>query len=88
MFTRWSRTRFIAGCLGFGWLIVQAAVRVGIRTRYRPKSGTERRFDWCAVLEDHDFDLPVGWGATKAAAVADLEAQLNAEVELCTEQLV
>lgn len=85
---RWSRTRFVVGCVKFCWLIVQAAVRAGIRTRYRRKRGSERRFDWCAVLKDHDFDLPVGWGPTQAAAIADLQRQLNVEAEVYKEQIV
>ena len=84
---KWSKTRFIVGCLKYSWLVLQAAVRVGIRTTYRRKPGSERRYDWCAVLKDHDFDLPVGWGATRAAAIMDLHRQLDVEAERLTTPL-
>lgn len=38
----------------------------------------DRSCDWSAVDDDtYDYDQPIGWGATEAAAIADLLEQLD-----------
>ena len=37
----------------------------------------DRRFDWSAVTEDYDLGSPIGHGATKKEAEADLLEQLE-----------
>lgn len=32
----------------------------------------DRRFDWCAVPAEWDLGMPVGFGPTQEAAIADL----------------
>jgi hypothetical protein len=45
-----------------------------------------RAFDWSAVVDGDEENGPYGWGATKAAAVADLVEQLDeAAAELAEE---
>jgi len=48
-----------------------------IITRYDPKPIPVRRFDWSAATEDYDLGSPTGYGATEAAAIADLKEQLE-----------
>ena len=49
-----------------------------IRTYYDPKPIPYRNFDWEAIdWETHDYDTPVGHGATKEEAIADLLWQLD-----------
>jgi hypothetical protein len=52
-----------------------------IRTFYDPKPIPHRNFDWEAIdYATHDYDSPVGHGATREAAIADLVEQLE-EIE-------
>ena len=52
-----------------------------IRTYYDPKPVPSRKFDWEAIdYSTHDYDSPVGHGATKEEAIADLMWQLE-EIE-------
>ena len=46
-------------------------------TKYDPPPIPDRRFDWSAYLVGASEDDPVGWGATKAAAIADLLIELE-----------
>lgn len=36
-----------------------------------------RCFDWSAVTDDYEPGQPIGYGATEAEAIADLEDQLS-----------
>ena len=36
-----------------------------------------RAFDWCATLDGYEPNDPIGWGATEAEAIADLQAILE-----------
>jgi hypothetical protein len=49
-----------------------------IITKFEYPPIPDRRFDWSAVTEDYDLGSPVGHGATKAKAEADLLEQLEA----------
>ena len=50
-----------------------------IRTYYDPKPVPSRNFDWEAIdYSTHDYDSPVGHGATKEEAIPDLKWQLEA----------
>lgn len=33
-----------------------------------------RSFDWSAVFDGYEPDEPIGWGATEAEAIADLQS--------------
>ena len=53
-----------------------------IVTHYDPKPIPDRSFDWSAVSENYDGapdapDMPIGYGETEAAAIADLIEQLE-----------
>ena len=48
-----------------------------IITKFEYPPIPDRRFDWSAVTEDYDLGSPIGHGATKAEAVADLLEQLE-----------
>jgi hypothetical protein len=57
-----------------------------IRTSHDPKPIPSRQFDWTATSANYDASLegdswvanePVGYGATKEEAIADLQAQLD-----------
>lgn len=53
---------------------------VKIVTHYDPKPIPVRIFDWSAVTDNYDGQInePVGYGATEADAIKDLQEQLNA----------
>lgn len=46
-----------------------------INTHYNPKPMPARGFDWCATFDDYEPGDPMGYGATKEAAIADLHAE-------------
>ena len=51
-----------------------------ISTHYDPKPIPQRGFDWCATDDatySGDEGDPIGWGATEAAAIAELKEQLE-----------
>lgn len=39
------------------------------------------RFDWSAITDDYEPGDPIGFGATEAEAIADLEEQLEDRLE-------
>lgn len=45
-----------------------------IITHYDPKPIPIRDFDWSAVRDNYEPPMPVGFGRTKEAAIADLLA--------------
>lgn len=45
-------------------------------THYEPTPIPDRRFDWSAFHENYEPGKPIGFGATREAAVADLMEQL------------
>lgn len=53
-----------------------------IRTIYDPKPIPMRYADWSAYREGYDGGDPIGWGATKYDAVADLLAAELLRAEL------
>jgi hypothetical protein len=69
---------------GAGGMEALEAIRGGavmrapkIITKFEYPPIPDRRFDWSAVTEDYDLGSPIGHGATKAEAVADLLEQLE-----------
>ena len=48
-----------------------------IITRFVHPPIPDRRFDWSAVTDDYDLGSPIGYGATKEAAITDLMEQLE-----------
>lgn len=48
-----------------------------IITRYEPPPIPVRGYDWRAYLQEWDIDDPIGFGATEAEAIADLQEQLT-----------
>ena len=57
-----------------------------IVTDYYAKPIPTRKFDWNAVDYDtYDGEGPVGYGATEAEAIADLEEQLELDPDLLRE---
>ncbi len=47
-----------------------------ITNHSRPPIPTNR-FDWTAVTDNYEPGHPIGYGATEAAAIADLQEQLD-----------
>lgn len=59
-----------------------------IVTDYWVKPIPVRNFDWCAVDADtYDGEGPVGYGATEAEAIADIEEQLEPDPDRLREDL-
>lgn len=52
-----------------------------IVTRYDPPPIPVRQMDWTAVSSDYDQGDPIGYGATEAEAIADLQERLEMEAE-------
>lgn len=48
-----------------------------ISVTYDPKPIPLRQFDWCATLDDYEPGDPMGFGATKMEAIADLDAEIE-----------
>lgn len=46
-----------------------------INTSFNPKPMPARGFDWCATFDGYEPGDPMGYGATKEAAIADLYAE-------------
>lgn len=40
-------------------------------------------YDWSATLDDYEPGHPIGWGATEAGAIRDLEAQIEEDGSSC-----
>ena len=57
-----------------------------IVTHYDPKPIPVRQYDWTAVTDEYDgaedssARSQIGYGATEAEAIADLQAQLDEEM--------
>jgi hypothetical protein len=55
-----------------------------IRTRYDPPPIPSRNFDWSALDDDtYEPGSPIGYGATEAAAIADLKEQMIEDDDPC-----
>lgn len=52
-----------------------------IVTKYDPPPIPVRQMDWTAVSSDYDAGDPIGYGATEAEAIADLQERLEMEAE-------
>ena len=48
-----------------------------IVTTYEPKPSHIRTLDWRAMSDSYEPGDPIGYGATKEAAIADLNSQLD-----------
>lgn len=46
-----------------------------IKTFYDPKPIPLRQFDWSAYRDNYEPPMPLGYGGTEAAAIADLLEQ-------------
>lgn len=53
-----------------------------MKTCYDPKPIPTRDFDWSATSDDYEPGDPIGHGATEAAAIADLEAEIEFAKEM------
>lgn len=51
-----------------------------IRTLYIYPPIPDRRFDWSAVTDNYEPNMPIGYGRTEAEAIEDLK-QLMEDVE-------
>ena len=49
-------------------------------THYDPKPIPARQFDWCATTDDYEPGAPIGYGATEADAVRELEIEIEGRV--------
>lgn len=48
-----------------------------IVTQYERKPIPSVGWDWAAVTDNYEGGDPIGWGATEAEAIADLQALLE-----------